>query len=54
MEDGNGEGRSLAGTVLSLNDDIVTLDDWDDRTSLDGERALETRGEKSSEIIDDY
>jgi hypothetical protein len=54
LEDGDGEGCGLAGTVLSLNDDIVTLDDWDDRTSLDGERALKTRGEKSLEIIDDH
>ena len=45
LEDGDGEGRSLASTGLGLSDDIVTLDDGDDRTLLDGGRALETRGD---------
>jgi hypothetical protein len=51
LEDGDGEGCGLASTGLGLGDDIVTLDDGDDRTLLDGGRTLETRGEKTSEII---
>ena len=51
MEDGDGEGCGFASTGLSLGDDIVTLNDRDDRTLLDGGGTLETRGEKTSEII---
>lgn len=54
MKDRNGEGRGLASTGLGLSDDIVTLDDRDDRALLDGGGALETKGEKTSEIIDSY
>ena len=51
LEDGDGEGCGLASTGLGLSDDIVTLDDRDNRTLLDGGRTLETLGGKTSEII---
>lgn len=44
LEDGNGEGRGLAGTGLGLGDDIVTFHDGDDGALLDGRGALETFG----------
>ena len=44
LKDGDGEGRGLAGTGLGLSDDIVTLDDGDNRTLLDCGRTLETLG----------
>ena len=46
LEDGDGEGRGLASTGLGLSDDIVTLDDGNNRALLDGRRTLETRGGK--------
>jgi len=46
LENGDGEGRGLASTGLSLGDDIVTLDDGNDRTLLDGGGTLEARGGK--------
>jgi hypothetical protein len=52
LKDRDGEGGGLAGAGLSLSNDIVTLDDWENRISLDGGRAFETGGEKSSSIID--
>ena len=51
LEDGDGESCGLSSTGLGLSDDIVTLDDGDDRTLLDGRRTLETLGRKTSEII---
>jgi len=51
LEDRDREGCGLASTGLGLSDDIVTLDDRDNRTLLDGGRTLETRGEKTSEMI---
>jgi len=48
LEDGDGEGCGLASAGLSLSDDIVALDDRDDRTLLNGGRTLETIGEKTS------
>ena len=54
MKDRDGEGRGLASTRLGLSDDIVTLDDRDDRTLLNGGGTLETTGEKTSEIIDSH
>ena len=48
LEDGDGEGCGLASTGLGLGDDIVALDDGDDRALLDGGRTLEARGEKTS------
>ena len=51
LEDGDGEGRGLASTGLSLSDDIVAFDDGDNCTLLDGGRALETREGETSEII---
>ena len=42
LEDGDGKGCGLAGTGLGLSDNIVTLDDGDDRTLLDGGRTFET------------
>jgi len=51
LEDGYGESRGLASTGLGLSNDIVALDDGDNRTLLDGGRAFETLGEKTSEII---
>jgi len=42
LEDRDGKGCSLSGTGLGLSDDIVTLDDRDNRTLLDGGRTLET------------
>ena len=51
LEDGDGEGCGLAGTGLGLSDDIVTLDDGDNRTLLNGRRTFETLGDKMSEII---
>jgi hypothetical protein len=46
LEDGDGEGCGLASTGLGLSDDIVTLDDGDNRTLLDGRRTFETAGRK--------
>ena len=51
LEDGDGESRGLASTGLGLRNDIVALDDGDDRTLLDGGRTFEARGEKTSEMI---
>lgn len=51
MEDGDRKCRSLASTGLSLSDDIVTLDDRDNRTLLNSGRTLETGGEKTSKTI---
>ena len=51
LEDGDRKGCGLAGTGLGLSDDIVTLDDRDNRTLLDGGRTLKTRGGKTSEMI---
>lgn len=44
LENGNGEGSSLASTGLGLGDDIVALDDGHNRTLLNGRGALETVG----------
>ena len=44
LEDGDGECCGFASAGLGLSDDIVTLDDGDDRTLLDGGRTLETLG----------
>ena len=43
LEGGDGEGCGLASTRRSLSDGIVTLDNGEDRTSLEGGRTLETR-----------
>jgi len=51
LEDGDGESCGFASTGLGLSDDIVALDDGDDRTLLDGGRTLKTRGEKTSDTI---
>ena len=51
LEDRDGKGCGLASAGLSLSDDIVTLDDRDDRTLLYSGRALETIEGKASEII---
>ena len=48
LEDGDGEGRGFPSTGLGLSDDVVTLDDRDDRTLLDGRRTLEAVREKAS------
>lgn len=46
LKDGNGEGGGLSSTGLGLSNDIVTLDNRDDRALLDGGRTLKTLGEK--------
>ena len=51
LKDGDGEGRSLASAGLCLSDDIVTPDDGDNCTLLDGGGTFEPRGEKASKII---
>jgi len=51
LEDRDRESCGLSGTGLGLSDDIVALDDGDNGTLLDGGRTLETRGEKTSEMI---
>ena len=43
LNSGDGEGCGLANTRLSLSDNILTLDDGEDRTSLEDGRTLETR-----------
>ena len=47
LEDRDREGCGLASTGLGLSDDIVTPDDGDNRTLLNGGRTLETRGGKN-------
>lgn len=42
LEDGDGEGGSLASTGLSLGNDIVTLDNGHDSALLDSRGTLET------------
>jgi hypothetical protein len=54
LKDRNGEGRNLASTGLGLSDDVVALDDRDDRALLDDRGTLETMGEKTSEIINSH
>jgi len=49
LEDGDGEGGGFASAGLSLGDDIVGLDDRDDRTLLNGGRTLKTIGDKTSD-----
>jgi len=46
LEDGYGEGCNLASTGIGLSNDIVTLDDGNNRTLLDSGRVGETLGEK--------
>ena len=47
LEDGYGEGCGFASTGLGLSNDIVALDDGDNRTLLDGRRAFETLGREN-------
>jgi hypothetical protein len=42
LEDGDGECGCLSSAGLGLSDDIVTLDDRDDGTLLNGRGPLET------------
>ncbi|GAO51261.1 hypothetical protein G7K_5367-t1 [Saitoella complicata NRRL Y-17804] len=42
LEDRDGEGSGLTGTGLSLGDDIVTLEDGENGTLLNGRGTLET------------
>jgi hypothetical protein len=44
LKNGNREGRGLAGTRLSLCDDVMALDAGDDGALLDGRGLLETVG----------
>lgn len=44
LKNGNREGRSLAGTGLSLCDNVMALDAGDDGALLDGRGLLETVG----------
>ena len=43
LKGGDGEGCGLANIRRCLSNDIVALDDGEDRTSLEGGRTLETR-----------
>ena len=47
LEDGYREGCGFASTGLGLSNDIVALDDGDNRTLLDGGRAFETLGREN-------
>lgn len=51
LEDRDGEGGGLSGSRLGLGDDIVSLDDGDDGSLLDGGRSLESVRVDSSEEL---
>ena len=51
LEDGNREGGGLSRSWLSLGNDVMTLDGWDDSSLLDGRRLLETVGVDTAEEL---
>lgn len=51
LENGDREGGSLTGSGLGLGDNVVSLDDGDDGSLLNGRRSLETVGVDSSKKL---